>query len=440
MMSCWDQDPSRRPSFDQLRAHVFDVSGRYTPLPALDNDQSIPSIAVLPADGSGHNTPPTRNGTVQYHPVPVQPVVVPQYEPVVYDEPYVVNRQVSGSSLRSRESLQPDKLSITFSVLSEDVLGEGDRSSGESSGEEEEGGNPELIDVLDPNLLDKFMPSMRREQRQGRVRDNDLNDNSQRATLSPVSTVMGSDLEDTLKYSRLPHTVLSPGPFSTSTMTSRLSPCETHSCSSSQYEPSTVRSDETPIPGVSSPSPDLTSKTSTIGDETLSIASNPLLTTVYHSTPLAPPPAAVGSGGDGTLGKMSAIDSRTLPISSTNDGYPPPPDLVFTPRLNGSQYNGTENGTTNGRDSHLSNGHPPGTVNGDVIKNTQSPPTQSFGNHEDSLPPLDSKDSTLNGVVLREGIGGRQASRDSQLSRTSFGLGLGDLSSDLMSAFDTWKT
>ena len=49
------------------------------------------------------------------------------------------------------------------------------------------------------------------------------------------------------------------------------------------------------------------------------------------------------------------------------------------------------------------------------------------------LDSIASKDATTNGGVLREGIGDRQTSRDSQLSQTSFGLGLGDLSSDLLS-------
>lgn len=453
MMNCWEQDPSHRPSFDQIKSIVFEVSGRYTPIPALDKEPSIPSIAVVSASGCGHDTPTSRIQRTS------SVTSAPQYVPIADDRP-VMDRKTSGLSLssqKSRESLQPDKLSITFSVLSEDILGEGDGSSSESNGEEEEEGRQ---DMLEPELLDRFMPSLRREQPVtvgGDTLGRRPTDDSCRPVLPLASTLAGGesgggDLEDTLKYTRLPNTAFSPGPFSTSTLTSRLSPCETQSCSSSQYGPSTARSDETPVPGISSPSPDLTSKTSTLGDETLSIASNPLLTSTYHSTPIAvapplPPPAAAAGGGLslGDLSRTSTMDSNTTISSSTAyDHTCHPPDLVFTPHLNGAQHNRSEHTSKNSSSTLLSNGHPlppestSSKPNGDVIKNT--PPLDNLMLSDNSTSALDAKDSAVNGVVLREGTGGRITSRDSQLSRTSFGLGLGDLSNDLMSAFDSWKS
>ena len=436
MKSCWEEEPAHRPSFNTLHSQMFEISGRYTPLPALDDEPSYSTPAIVVAGGSGHSTPRPRNGPIQ-HVSSVQPL--PQYVPVPTgsSEVTVSDRKNSGVSLgsiqRSRDSLQPDKLSITFSVLSGgDVLGEGDESSRESSEGEEEDEERE-VDMIAPELLDRFMPSLRMEQRSS-IGDGTSTEDSSRPMLtltSPSVSGMGNDLEDTLKYTQLPSSALSPGPFSTSTMTSRLSPCETQSCSSSQYGPSTVRSDDTPVPGVSSPSPDLTSKTSTIGDETLSIASNTPLAGAYHmhSTPVA-------GAGTGALSKTSTVDS----VSPTGiSDYSHTPNLVYSPHVNGSQCSGREHRTVN-HDSSLTNGHPPGKANGDVIRTVQSsPPISSLSDHGGGPPAPSAEESPLNGVVLRDSVNNQMTSRDSRTSQTSFGLGLGDLSSDLLSAFDSWK-
>ena len=425
-----------RPTFDALQSQIDAISGRYTPVPISGSGSSTPAPVTMTV-GSRQSTPDIRHEAIQHTSVPVLPQ--PQYVPIAAadddddDEVFGApqdrkNSAVSLGSRRSRDSLQPDKLSITFSVLSGDMLEERGGSSSESEGEGEK--DAELIEVLAPELLDRFMPSLRRDQPgKGEGVGRTSNEVLSKPVLTLTSPSVGTvdHLEDTLRYHRLPNTALSPGPFSTSTLTSRLSPSET----SSQYGHSTVRSDETPVPPMSSPSPDLTSKTSTLGDETLSTASNPLLTSTYHMP------------GAGMLSKTSTMDSVNTAVSASAD-YNHPPNHVYTPHLNGSQYNGTEyqNSTSSGMSS-LSNGHPPGKANGDVIKPTQSPPLQNnnmMTSSSDSTAVLDSKDSTTNSVVLREGVGGRQTSRDSELSRTSFGLGLGDLSSDLLSAFDTWKT
>ena len=368
---------------------------------------------------------------------------MPQYV-AVSDGRVSADRKNSGVSLgssrrMSRDSQQPDKLSITFSVLSEDVLGEGEEgSSDESNGEDEEEDEGD-IDLMEPELLDRFMPSLRKEQQSSITGETSAEDSSRPVlTLtSPSSCGLEKDLEDTLKYNRLPpRAVLSPGPLSTSTITSRLSPCETHSISSSQYGPSTVRSDETPVPGVSSPSPDLTSKTSTIGDETLSTASNPLLTSTYHmhSTPMA-------SGSTGALSKTSTLDSVSTASATGTPDYTHTRNLVYTPHLNGSQSNRSEQRATNS-DTVLTNGLTPGKVNGSVTQTIQSPmPLANLRNHGDSSMALQSKDSPSNGVMLRnKDVDDQLTLRDSRTSRTSFGLGLGDLSDDLLSAFDNWKS
>ena len=378
---------------------------------------------------------------------PPQPQYVPVVAPDDDDEVFGVpqdrkNSAASLASQRSKDSQQPEKLSITFSVLSGDLLGEGGESSSESEGEE---GDEKEIDVLEPELLDRFMPSLRREPMTGGETaaggiSTEALTSKPLLTLTSPSVGAMHNLEDTSRYRQLSNTALSPGPFSTSTMTSRLSPSET----SSQYGPSsTVRSDDTPVPPLSSPSPDLTSKTSTIGDETLSTASNPLLAGTYHSN----------MPSTGMLSKTSTLESVNTAVSASTADYSHPTNLVYTPHLNGSQYNGTEhrNSTsTSGSVPPLSNGHPPGPkANGDVINKSsiQSPPLQNSVMSSSSLSDrtqqtaLDStsKEPTVNGgVVLREDVGDRQTSRDSQLSRTSFGLGLGDLSSDLLSTFDSF--
>ena len=436
LRSCWQENPTMRPTFDALLKHIDAISGQFSPVSGSGNSTPAPVRMIV---GSRQSTPGSRHETVQHTTaIPAQPQ--PQYVPVVAsdddDEVFGApqdrkNSAASLASQRSRDSQQPEKLSITFSVLSGDMLGEGGASSSESEGEE---GDEEDPEVLEPELLDRFMPSLRREQTSGGDGVGGISTEvlSNKPVLTLTSPSVGA-MEDTSRYRHLPNAALSPGPFSTSTMTSRLSPSET----SSQYGPSTVRSDDTPVPPLSSPSPDLTSKTSTIGDETLSTASNPLLAGTYH-TP-----------GAGMLSKASTLESVNTAVSASTD-YNHPPNLVYTPHLNGSQYNGTEHrNNTSTSVSSLSNGHPPGPkANGDVINkssiSTQSPPgplqNSVMSSSSDSATALDSsKNVTANGgVVLREGIGDRQTSRDSQLSRTSFGLGLGDLSSDLLSTFDSF--
>ena len=456
LRSCWQEQQMMRPTFYALLAHIDDVSGQFAPVTGSGNSTPAP-IKMTVGDihsRQSSSTPGSRHEALQHLMAP-PPQPQPQYVPVVApddddDEVFGApqdrkNSAASLASQRSKDSQQPEKLSITFSVLSGDMLGEGEASSSES--EEGEEGNEKDIEELEPELLDRFMPSLRRDQMSGGGGDEVGGISTEALTSKPVLTLTSPsvgamhmvNLEDTSRYRQLPNTALSPGPFSTSTMISRLSPSET----SSQYGPSTVRSDDTPVPPLSSPSPDLTSKTSTIGDETLSTASNPLLAGTYHNAP-----------STGMLSKTSTLESVNTAMSASVD-YNHPPNLIHMPHLNGSQYNGTEhrNNTSSNSVSSLSNGHPPGSVpgpkaNGDVINKSsisaQSPPLQNSVMSSPSdgttvLPDSSGKDVTVNGgVVLREGIGDRQTSRDSQLSRTSFGLGLGDLSSDLLSTFDSF--
>ena len=116
-------------------------------------------------------------------------------------------------------------------------------------------------------------------------------------------------------------------------------------------------------------------------------------------------------------------------------------NLVYNPHLNGSQFNRSEQQVTN-HDTVLTNGHTPGKVNSGVTQAVQSPSLlANLSIDGDSVMTLDSKDSPSNGIVLRDrAIDDKLTSRDSRTSRTSFGLGLGDLSSDLLSAFDNWKS
>ena len=452
LRSCWEENPTLRPTFYALLTHIDDISGRFTPVSDSGNSTPAPVKMSIGGSHSRQSTPGSRHEAVQHvtaAPIyPPQPQYVPVVAPDDDDEVFGVpqdrkNSAASLASQRSKDSQQPEKLSITFSVLSGDLLGEGGESSSESEGEE---GDEKEIDVLEPELLDRFMPSLRREPMTGGetaaggISTEALTSKPVLTLTSPSVGAMHNNLEDTSRYRQLSNTALSPGPFSTSTMTSRLSPSET----SSQYGPSsTVRSDDTPVPPLSSPSPDLTSKTSTIGDETLSTASNPLLAGTYHSN----------MPSTGMLSKTSTLESVNTAVSASTADYSHPTNLVYTPHLNGSQYNGTEhrNSTsTSGSVPPLSNGHPPGPkANGDVINKSsiQSPPLQNSVMSSSSLSDrtqqtaLDStsKEPTVNGgVVLREDVGDRQTSRDSQLSRTSFGLGLGDLSSDLLSTFDSF--
>ncbi len=443
-----------RPTFYALQAHIDDISGQFPPVSGSGN--STPAAPVRMTIGGSHSrqsTPGSRHEAVVHHmtSAPVHPPQ-PQYVPVVApdddddddDDVFRVpqDRKNSAGSLasqRSKDSQQPEKLSITFSVLSGDLLGEGGASSSESEGEE---GEEREIDVLEPELLDRFMPSLRREHvsggggeaAAGGLSIEALSSKPVLTLTSPSVGAMHNNLEDTSRYRQLPNAALSPGPFSTSTMTSRLSPSET----SSQYGPSTVRSDDTPVPPLSSPSPDLISKTSTIGDETLSTASNPLLAGTYHNNM----PSS----------KTSTLESVNTAVSASTGYNHPSPNLVYSPHLNGSQHNGTEhrnNPSTSDSVPSLSNGHPPGPkANGDVINKSsiQSPPLplqnsvmSSPSDHTTTALDSTTKGATANGdVVLRENIGDRQTSRDSQLSRTSFGLGLGDLSSDLLSTFESF--
>ena len=371
MQACWEKNAESRPNFTCVHSRLEEFNEQLTLL-QNDSPSSVDSLRPNPDPYSRENSHDQLNS---------------EYSSLQS------RRRRSGRSSYSknspgirRKSVQSrvsgagsEHLSLTFSVLSDDL------SSGSSSGNEE---GPEGLSPLPESVVYQMLPSLLKE---------DKLENSEDVKHLPTSSPMNLvssyletsdnknsiELEDSSKYIPLQSTFISPAPATPSTITTRLTPCETTSYTSSQG-PSTVRSDESaPLPP--SPSPDLTSKSSTFGED---MSSNPRSSFISHSNA-------------DTVSKASVSDSVGVAT--------PGPDSHPSFSVNSDPYSQTNgHGDMSGEQPLMNGGHPPER-------------TDEVGDS--------------NGVV--NGYS-REESLKSDTNRASFNLGLGDLSSDLMATFDSW--
>lgn len=419
MEDCWNSKGENRPNFAVIYDQMEEINGRLATPQSAYSSYSTPNSNREEGPLSTFNNHTNRDQAqnmagLDYSPVPSS---------------YQSRRRRSGrnsltkiSPAVNRRSTQSrvsgagsEHLSLTFSVLSADLLGSG------SSSENEEG--PEMLSPLAESVVFQMLPSLLKDDRE--------DEPEQRRHLRPDSplNLVSSLLEDSIgnrtheqehssKYAPLPSTFISPAALTPSTITTRLTPCETNSYTSSQFGPSTIRSDDsvsTPLP-TSSPSPDLTSKSSTFGEE-----SNPRYSYISHSNADA-------------VSKTSTTDSLGTSASAMY-GYP---------------------ASTTSQGSNLYN--PPGHLNGGGYSYNQSPhsleQSRTNGTDLDSMVPdlsipnrtaneaNDHSQTKANGLV---DVNGHSEVVDDQektvmsteeSKQTSFGLG--DLSSDLMATFDSW--
>ena len=316
----------------------------------------------------------------------------------------------SPQSIRKASQTLPENLSLTFSVLSKDVM-----SGSESDTEKEKGSQ---VMGFDLNLLP--------------------------ALFTKESTPGAGDTTDS------PMELMSSVLHTTSTSTGQ-QPSSSRAGDNSLFSSRPVETEL--LPPTPSLSPDLTSKTSTVGDETISTASG--------NTATLPTEANFNQANADTISKASTLDSLSTTLSAH----------YCSPGLTSNAHNGTEDQKLRERSplmvDHKArvNGHSTVSEPGRASKSTDSgirsdeeqdtvhvePHTNVTANGDSSnrTVPVESEGIAVNGdhadVVRRNPVGKQQShlseiSRDSRTSQASFGLGISDLSSELMSTFESWST
>ncbi|XP_064404789.1 mucin-2-like isoform X2 [Halichondria panicea] len=376
MQACWESKAEQRPNFGYLHSRIEQINQQL----AMVQDESPLSTRV---DGqlysrensqasldhpSSHQSRRKRSGRSS----------------LSKNSPSIMRR-----SINSRVSAAgSEHLSLTFSVLSGDL-------SGESSSEGEEG--PEMLSPLAESVVYQMIPSL--------LKDDPENDVKHLPTTSPMNLVnsfLDSSNKNTIELKTsnyaptcIPSTLISPAPTTPSTVTTRLTPWETNSYTSSQFAPSTLRSDDSASTqrAASSPSPDLTSKSSMFGEDT---NSNPRFSYISHSNA-------------DTVSKASISES----VGASNPGMddcPQPP-----PNQNSNMH------------TH-SNGHP--KINGAVLNHSLERIADAADSSEVNTNDINDYEGTHSDTKssVKPPTGG---------DRTS--LGLTDLSSDLMATFDSWN-
>ncbi len=369
MQTCWDNKAEQRPNFGYLHSRIEQINEQL----AMVQDDSPLSTRVDQRLYSRENSqaslehPSSRRKRSGRSGLPK-------------NSPSIARR-----SINSRVSAAgSEHLSLTFSVLSGDL-------SSESSSEEE---GPEMLSPLAESVVYQMIPSL--------LKDDPEDDVKHLPTSSPMNLV-NSFLDSSNKNSIeletsptcIPSTFISPAPTTPSTVTTRLTHWETNSYTSSQFAPSTVRSDDSANSQhvTSSPSPDLTSKSSMFGEDT---NSNPRFSYISHSNA-------------DTVSKASISESVGASTPGLDDCPQPSPIQKSNVHTH-------------------SNGHP--NMNGAVSNHSLERTAKVADSSE-------VKTDDINGYEHSDNKSSVKPPTDGD--RTSFSLGLTDLSSDFMSTFDSWN-
>ncbi len=384
MESCWANKAEERPSFDYLYTRMEQIHEQLTMVQddspsstRLDQQLYSRENSQVSLNHPSHQSRRRRTGRNSFS----------------KNSPSVTRR-----SINSRVSAAgSEHLSLTFSVLSGDL-------SSVSSCEGEEG--PEILSPLAESVVYQMMPSLLKDDNEDERRyENEKRYVEHLPTSSPINLVTSfldsnndhNSIElEASKYAPIPSTFISPAPTTPSTVTTRLTPWETNSYTSSQFAPSTLRSDDsvsTQLAG-SSPSPDLISKSSTFGED---LNSNPRFSYISQSNA-------------DTVSKTSISES----VSALTPG----------PGMDNGHLQPSFNQSSN---IHAqSNGQP--SVNGASRTDEESEMNEVKNNgHERKSSDTKSPEKTF-----EKG----QSNGDS----ARFSLGLNDLSSDLMATFDSWNS
>ena len=419
MINCWRPRGEDRPNFTTVFSQLRDIYSKYTAF--VDNQYGPPlNTPELNFSTFGKNLheekPPTinidratrasstgyRSGTFpgQYrsgggYPRGSRDGEMPGRSP---------------QSIRKGSQTLPENLSLTFSVLSKDVL-----SGSESDTETEKSSQ---VMGFDLNLLP--------------------------ALFTKESTPGAGDATDSAM--ELMSSVLR----TTSTSTSQ-QPSSSTAGDNLLFSSRPVETEL--LPPTPSLSPDLTSKTSTVGDETISTASG--------NTATLPTEANINQANADTISKASTLDSLSTTLSAH----------YCSPNLTSATHNGTEDQKPRDRSplmvDHKArvNGHSTVSEPGRASKSTDSgirsdeeqdtvhvepeANTTANGDNHNHTVAAESESMAVNGdhagVVRRSPVGKQEShlsevSRDSRTSQASFGLGISDLSSELMSTFELWST
>ena len=316
------------------------------------------------------------------------------------------NSQMSGRSPLSYRRVsqnQQEKLSLSFSVLSGDVLS---GSESEAEGERDR----QSHSALDINLLPALFT------KEATPGAGDTTD----ADMELVSSFLGT--QSSFMSQHLSSSITGDSPsFSNHHIETELLP---------------------PTPSLS---PDLTSKTSTAGDETMSMVSS-------SNTATHPAEANVNHTNADTISKASTLDSLSTTLSApypfscspsqtsgvhalqngTEELKPRErlPLLDHKVRMNGHSAVSVPERASKSTDSGIRSDEDPDAVHTDPEPSTNAIVNGNSSNHAGVM--------KRNLVEKQQDIRLSEVSRHSRTSQASFGLGISDLSSDLMSTFESW--
>ena len=440
MSDCWRKRGEERPNFTTVLSRLEEMYSRYAAVQAMD-DRFTPSPQVRTSDDLSFSTFGKNLAVTQSQRSSAGT------DAEVASAGGVVARRNRGPgggyhrssqgsrASRHRDSQRDEKLSITFSVLSGDVLGSGPVSGSDSEGEDD----PRLSSTA--LILEPLPLSLAEEPLL------EASDSSHLTTPSLLNPQ--SSYSETTPYLNLPSTFLSPhsdasalltppakfGTGSSSTLQDVSSYPSHQGRSGERHEDSS----STILPLTASPSPDIMSKTSTIGDETMSMTS--------FSVSAVPTSTSSQVNAD-TVSKTSTLDLES--VSTTVSG----PASQASHSLPGhySNYNGATNEQKSRNRSPLLFDHSPRT-NGSTSLSPQGRASKSTDSgirsdeEADGPPVMDAEGTSAqpNSAAFtspkREGNADASqsaTSRNSRTSQSSFGVGISDLSSEFMSAFDTW--
>ncbi len=373
MEACWANKAEQRPSFGYLHTRMEQI---YEQLAMVQDDSPLTTRVdhqLYSRENSqaslnhpfSHQSRRRRNGRHSFS----------------KNSPSIARR-----SINSRVSAAgSEHLSLTFSVLSADL-------SSRSSSEGEEG--PEMLSPLAESVVYQMMPSLLRDENEDETRD--IKDLPTSSPMNLVTSFLVSNNENSIelensKYAPIPSTFISPAPTTPSTVTTRLTPWETNSYASSQFAPSTIRSDDSASTklAASSPSPDLISKSSTFGED---LSSNPRFSYISQSNA-------------DTVSKTSIDESISASTPGMDHSYPQPSPK---PSVH-SQNNGQSN-----------------------INEINSPDRTNQISHINGVEDTNGRESKSGDIKSpKKALSGEDSTR--------FSLGLNDLSSDLMASFDNWN-
>ena len=406
MMNCWRAKGEERPNFATLLSQLQQMTEGLRPPPTTSYVR-IPSVDIEQFDREHE---PFATSTDN-----------PAYLRQSTGSIFRLSPQVNQRGLNRYSS---EQLSLTFSVLSCDIQGEASEHSSDSE-----------ADVVSPLMIAPLLTG-------GLERGDQVAPiNAHHGSNNLMSTFHSAD-ELELQTSSS-HLAGRASPTTPSTVHTWLTPFENASFTSRRE---TLRSDDTSsthFPPMSSPSPDLTSKTSTIGDETMSTISNSNVTHNNAEDSVSKTSSTIESASISTLATPASSVIATNHFHSNSRSNVPEqhnglvngsttksPLFVHHSKANGSAVHySTPNtrDTSNNGDIHSSN-----DLHTDIASNKQHERSMSNGVSEE-------KSNTENidfepiPTLADEDIGGSGG-----LASNDPG-GLGIDFSDLSSAFESWN-